>query len=829
MTSTGGRRWDTGQDEGLLDFLYQFPVAVLRIGGAGEIERINPRAAALLQALGLPVIGAQAGRLLLQALHPATAAQAFGHIDQVGTVVSRLPLVRDDAGGQQCHIDLTVQVVNAGSLMVTLEDVTELRSAVAAQQDSARRYRDLIEVIPAGVVIHAPTSEIRVANAEASRLLGLTQAQLLGRVAVDPRWRFIREDGSAMPLSEYPVSQVLATGQALENLVLGIVRPGQDDVVWVMVNAIPVHGAAGSLREVCVSFTDVSQMKRAEQALRQSEERYRLVLRGSNDAPWDWDLLKGSLYYSPRWWEMLGREPEPAVDDPALWESLLHPEDRDRVRARVGAALADGSASYEVECRLRGADGEYVDILSRGFILRNDRGRAVRVSGTNLDLRERKRAAAEIQRLAFTDPLTHLPNRRRLLEKAQDALTASARSRRHGALIFIDLDRFKELNDTRGHACGDLLLQQIAQRLLVCTRDTDTLARLGGDEFVLLLEHLDPDAAVAPLDAERAARKVLAAMARPFQLGQQSHTCTASVGVAMFGPGSASVEELLKQADLAMYRAKSMGNGRMQFFDRSMQAAVERRVSLEADLRAGIARDELLLHYQAQVNHHGQVTGAEVLVRWKHPVHGLMMPGDFVGLAEETGLILPLGRWVLRTACLQLARWRASPGFAGLSLSVNVSVHQLHDEHFVQDVLAVLTETGADADRLVLEVTESALAQDIEEIIAKLHALRAHGVTFALDDFGTGYSSLGYLKRLPMQALKIDRTFVRDVLTDPGDATLVRTIVSLGREFGVAVLAEGVETEAQRQFLEGVGCLTYQGYLFGRPQTIEGFERDARA
>ena len=791
----------------------------------GRIDLMNPRAAALLQTLGLPSTPAQSGRAVLAALDGPTADLAGAAAQRAGVLVSRRPVTRRDVHGALRQLAMTVQVVDPGAVMVTLEDLTELNAAIEGQRESERRYSDLIEVIPAGVVLHGPSTAIRVANAEASRLLGLTIEQMMGVDAIDPRWQFVREDGTAMPPSEYPVNLVLATRRAFKHFVLGILKPDHVEPVWVMVNAIPSTSADGELLEVCVSFTDVTPLKHAAQELRRSEERYRLMLKGSNDAPWDWDLVKGSIYYSPRWWEMLGRDPDETATDPAIWLSLLHPDDAECVPALVQSAIADGRDSFEIEGRFLRTDGQVVDVLARGFILRDSQGRAIRISGTNLDMREHKRAAAEIHRLAFSDALTGLPNRRQLIDKVRSALNISSRSASHGALLFIDLDRFKELNDTRGHDCGDHLLQQVAARLKAGARESDTVARLGGDEFVVLLEHLSADGGEAALDAERVGQKVLQAIREPFEVGSGAYKGNASIGVTLFGPTTLGVEELLKQADLAMYRAKTTGGGCMHFFDESMQAAVEHRVAMEADLRSALERGELVLHYQIQVDRDSRVTGAEALVRWTHPRRGTVFPGDFIALAEDTGLILPLGRWVLREACTRLARWSHDPALAALTLSVNVSVHQLHDPGFVEQVRQVLAETGADPGRLKLEVTESALAKDIEEVISKMLQLRAHGVTFALDDFGTGYSSLAYLKRLPMDQLKIDRSFVRDVITDPSDATLVRTIVSLAREFGVAVIAEGVETEDQRDFLAAVGCHGFQGYFFGRPQPVEQVER----
>ncbi|MFT6590552.1 MAG: diguanylate cyclase (GGDEF)-like protein/PAS domain S-box-containing protein [Rhodoferax sp.] len=441
---------------------------------------------------------------------------------------------------------------------------------------------------------------------------------------------------------------------------------------------------------------------------------------------------------------------------------------------------------------------------------------------------ERDQVAAQIHQLAFYDALTSLPNRQLLRERLKSALLASGRHHGRGALLFIDLDNFKILNDTRGHDVGDLLLQQVALRLSACVRDTDTVARLGGDEFVVMLENLSDDVASAALQAEEIGQKILSAFRLAFTLRLHDHLSTPSIGIALFGGQVSGVDELLKQADLAMYQAKAGGRNTLRFFDTGMQTAVQERAALEDDLRNGLERQEMLLHYQPVVQADGIVTGAEALVRWQQPQRGLVPPGAFIGLAEATGLILPLGHWVLQTACRQLVAWARQPGMAHLSLAVNVSASQFRERHFVAQVQEVLLQTGANPRRLKLELTESLLAENVEDVIEKMTALRLLGVNFSLDDFGTGYSSLSYLKRLPLSQLKIDQSFVRDVLTDPNDAAIARTIVLLGQSLGLAVIAEGVETEGQRQFLADIGCIAYQGYLFSRPLPIEQFEAFVR-
>jgi len=443
---------------------------------------------------------------------------------------------------------------------------------------------------------------------------------------------------------------------------------------------------------------------------------------------------------------------------------------------------------------------------------------------TLTDITLRKAAEDEVKHLAFYDPLTRLPNRRLLMDRLQQALTAHARSKREGALLFIDLDNFKTLNDTLGHDTGDLLLQQVAQRLVSCVREGDTVARQGGDEFVVILEELSENSPDAAIQAKMVGEKILAALNQPYVLAGRTHHSTSSIGATLFNEKQNAVDDLMKRADLAMYQAKAAGRNTLRFFDPQMQADVAARATLESDLRDGLQKHEFLLHYQCQVDHLGSITGAEALVRWMHPQRGLLAPAQFIALAEETGQIMPLGHWVLEAACGQLVSWAAQPGMAHLTMAVNVSARQFRQPDFVDSVLLVLAQTGANAHRLKLELTESLLLDDVEVTITKMIALKAQGVSFALDDFGTGFSSLSYLKRLPLDQLKIDQSFVRDILTDLNDAAITRTIVALANSMGLAVIAEGVETQAQRDFLAQQGCHTYQGYLFSHPIAMDKFE-----
>ena len=440
------------------------------------------------------------------------------------------------------------------------------------------------------------------------------------------------------------------------------------------------------------------------------------------------------------------------------------------------------------------------------------------------DITQQRRDEEEIRRLAFYDPLTGLPNRRLLMDRLKQAMVTSARTGEHGCVMFLDLDHFKQLNDTLGHDVGDELLQQVAQRLNTCVRECDSVARLGGDEFVVLLEALSPQGLEAAAQAETVAHKILDALGRPYRLRGHDYVSTPSIGIVVFTLDQESMEDLLKKADVAMYQAKSAGRNTACFFDPEMQAAASARAELEKDMRLGLARQEFTLHYQVQVNNDGRYIGAEALVRWNHPVRGMVSPAHFIPLAETTGMILPLGQWVLETACQQLVDWSHHPATAHWTLAVNVSAHQFLRADFVATVVAALQKTGARPKLLKLELTESMLVDDMESVISKMNQIKALGVGFSLDDFGTGYSSLSYLKRLPLDQLKIDQSFVRDVLTDPSDAVIARTVVALGHSMGLRVIAEGVETVGQYNFLAEAGCDAFQGFYFGRPSPPEALE-----
>lgn len=572
----------------------------------------------------------------------------------------------------------------------------------------------------------------------------------------------------------------------------------------------------GQVVRIVVIAHDITDRKQAEQW-----ERIAATAFESQQGMFITDAAGVILRVNQAFTEITGYSAEECVGQtPKLLSSGRH--DAAFYTAMHQSLERQGSWQGEIWNRRKNAE-IFPEWLTISAVTDNE-GRVTHYVSTLADISLHKATQEEIQQLAFYDALTRLPNRRLLQDRLRTAMAASARSGRQGALLFIDLDNFKTLNDTLGHDMGDYLLQQVAKRLLACVRDRDTVARLGGDEFVVMLTGLDRRPQEAATQSRIVGEKILAALNRPYDLAGSEYHNTPSVGITLFGGQQDAIDELMKRADLAMYDAKATGRNTFRFFDPQMQAVVTTRAALERDLREALQRQELFLCYQPQVDRAGRIVGAEALVRWRHPKRGLVPPAEFIPLAEETGLILPLGLWVLETACAQTTVWAAQAGREEFAVSVNVSARQLQQPNFVEQVLGVLASTAANPHNLKLELTESMLLDNVQEIIAKMTVLKEHGVGFSLDDFGTGYSSLSYLKRLPLDQLKIDQSFVRDLLSDPNDEAIARTIVALASNLGLEVIAEGVEGVEQRDVLATQGCHTYQGYLFSRPLPLAEFE-----
>lgn len=485
---------------------------------------------------------------------------------------------------------------------------------------------------------------------------------------------------------------------------------------------------------------------------------------------------------------------------------------------------AEHEEKWKGEIWTRRKNGESYPARLTITAVRDEHGRITHYVGTQGDITEQVSAQDEIAKLAYFDVLTGLPNRRLLLDRLRHCLSLHDRSGQMAALLFLDLDNFKDLNDLHGHQTGDQLLVQVGQRIRTCTRAGDTVSRLGGDEFVILLENIGKTEGEAVAHASAIGWKIIAAIAEPFALGSTTHHTTCSVGAALRTDHTIEIDEMIKRGDMAMYGAKKGGRNTMCFFDPGMASGVSYRLALEAELRESLKTSGFYLHYQPQVDANGYITGAEALLRWNSEKHGFVGPAVFIPVAETSGLIVQLGSLVLRTACAQLAHWASQPAMGALTVAVNVSARQFRENSFVQHVVDIIQETGIAPDRLKLELTETMLIENVDDTIDKMQRLQSIGISFSLDDFGTGYSSLSYLKQLPLDQLKIDRSFVRDILSNANDASIARSIVALSQSLGLSIIAEGVETQEQRAFLAEIGCTCYQGYLFGKPMNASDFE-----
>ena len=578
----------------------------------------------------------------------------------------------------------------------------------------------------------------------------------------------------------------------------------------------PMTGADSKYYGRVWYFRDITERKQAEHELRIAATAFEV-----QESLIITDAHKRILRVNQSFTRLTGYSAEEAIGQtPALIKSGM--QDAEFYRQMWEVLNRDHSWQGEIWNRRKNGEVHPGWLTITGVT--NVEGEVTNYVSTCADLSQYKKDADAIHSLAFYDPLTSLPNRRLLLDSLQHAFSASSRHHNHGALLFIDLDNFKTLNDTKGHDIGDLLLVEVASRLNACVREADTVARLGGDEFVVLLENLSEDPMQAVAQADAVCDQILTAFRQTYSLSGYEYHGSASIGISLFRNQEATVNEILKHADTAMYQAKSAGRNTLRFYDPAMQAVQEARAELESDLRCALEGNQFRLHYQAQVDHTGIILGAEALIRWQHPQRGLVTPMEFIPLAEEMGLILHIGQWVLETACAQLKIWEADPLTHDLQLAVNVSARQFHQPDFVEQVRQTLRIHAVTPGLLKLELTESLVLDNIDDAIVKIQALREVGVRISMDDFGTGYSSLSYLTQLPLDQLKIDQSFVRNIGVKHSDAVIVQTIIGMAHNLGMEVIAEGVETENQRAFLEQHGCALCQGYLFGRPVPIESFE-----
>jgi diguanylate cyclase (GGDEF)-like protein/PAS domain S-box-containing protein len=685
------------------------------------------------------------------------------------------------------------------------------------------RYRALFEFTTDGVICHSADGRVVSANPAAEAILGLPLLQMQS-LAPWGVWRQMNDaSGAALAEAQMPVVRALQQGQHVKDTIVATTHWQSAAAVWLQLESIPLW-RPGETRpqQVIAVFMDITENRR-------TEDRFRVIVDSSPNALLMLDQQGVIALANAASQRILGYSQEELIGHNVdlLEPQVYHPHDghRQAHRLQTSGELAFGTLG---DVTVRHKNGSPVPVDLGLSPISTAEGRFT--LATVVDMTARRQAEQAMSQLAYYDVLTGLPNRRLFIERLQHAVSIRARHPRFGALLFLDVDNFKSINDSIGHEAGDLMLQQIATRLQQCLRESDSVARIGGDEFVVLLEELAEARQAAIVCAQDVASKIQVVLSQPYVLGGRAYPGSVSIGVTLWGADQTEdVGELLKRSDMAMYDAKRGGRNAVRFFDPRMQEELQQRMRMEADLHAAIAQQQFLLHYQRRVGADGGLLGAEALVRWLHPVRGLVSPQDFIPIAEETGLIVPIGRWVLQTACRQLQHWSLQEETRDLYLSVNISAAEIKRDSFVQEVQQMLVETGANPALLELEITESVLFENTQVLIAKMQALRALGLRFALDDFGTGYSSLSYLKVLPLSTLKIDQSFVRDIDKSHSDETIAQTIIRMGQTLGLVVIAEGVETEAQRAVLAQHGCENFQGYLFGRPVPIAVFEETMQA
>ena len=716
-----------------------------------------------------------------------------------GTVVLAhltLSLAEDEGGG-------------APFTVATIEDITERRRARYELRASERRFVAVIEQAPLSVHVFAPDGTSLRANRAWDELWYIEEdAPEGGDIFEDPQLQdiglvpYLREALAGNFVKPPPMFfEPARTGNAG--------RPR-----WLQGYIYPVRDDAGRVSEVVVIEEDITERKQAEERLRASEQRFRSLVQHASDIITVVDEAGVITYLSPSVERILGYTPDELLGSRSL--ERIHPEDAALVRAFFAELLATPGVNPSMEIRLRHRDGSWRYMEATGNNLLADPSvRGIVVNGR--DVTERREFERQLRHQAFHDDLTSLPNRALLIERLEHALERARRSGNSIAILFLDFDRFKVVNDSLGHTAGDRLLVEVGQRIQNSLRPGDTAARLGGDEFTVLLEDVSDIGG-----AVRVADRIADALKSPFDSQGQEVFLSTSIGIAISRGGEGRPEDLLRDADVAIDRAKANGRARYQVFDQSMNEHALQRLRLESDLRRAVDRGHLRLFYQPKLElTTGRITGVEALLRWQHPHRGLILPDDFIPLAEETGLILPIGRWVLGEACMQARRWQdVFPESSALLMSVNLSARQFQQPSLLAEVAQALRQSRLDPSRLVLEITEQVMMGDADATIGTLRELKALGVRLAIDDFGVGYSSLSYLKRFPVDALKIDRSFVAGLCKASEDAAIVQTVITLAHTLGMEVTAEGVESEEQLGQLRDLGCELGQGYLFGKP--VEG-------
>lgn len=724
--------------------------------------------------------------------------------------VRALSTSNDEIGALASNFQLMTQSLRERELAMSALN-EELRSGQNTAQRALHDLQNQKFAIDqhAIVTIIDATGKFTYVNDRFCQVSGYTAEEVLGQS------HQILATGHQSPEMVAEFYRVLKSGKVWQGELTERTKDGTQ--IWVNLTAVPFLDRNGVIEQYVGIRTDITEHKRTELDLRIAAVAFE-----SQDGILVADSKSIVLRINQAFTDMTGFSAVKMVGKP-LASLMSKRHDEEFLAVVENAVMAMGAWQGEAWGR-RSKGDDYPAWISITEV--NDKSSVLRHYVASVtDITARKAAEAEIQQLAYYDSLTKLANRRLLMDRLEHALAYNGRSGREGGLLFIDLDNFKAINDALGHAVGDNLLRQVAERLLACVRKTETVARLGGDEFVVMVEDLSPDVGEAARQMEAMGTKILSALNQPYVLAGRNYQNTPSIGITLFGSENSSADELMKRADIAMYQAKRTGRNAIRFFDPKMQAAVEYRAELGLALREAIARDQLVLYYQLQFAIGSGATGAEVLLRWRHPTRGMISPTQFIPVAEETNLILPIGMWALRAACAQIKLWQGNPGREHLQLAVNVSARQFSQPDFCAQVKAVLDETSINPARLKLELTESTMPDNVTEIITTMLTLSEMGVQFSLDDFGTGHSSLSSLKKLPLHQLKIDQSFVPDIANDPDDAVIVQTIIAMANSLGMEVLAEGVETEEQKEILINRGCKNFQGFLFGKPVAIKEFER----
>ena len=691
-------------------------------------------------------------------------------------------------------------------LLVSVVRKRQADQALRESMDILLSHDSALREISQGVLIAGADRRINYANSASERMSGYSADELRGISCS------ILQGAETSAETKEQIRNALDAAQPFHGEILNYRKDGTP--FWNALSISPVFDAQGRVNQFVGIQYDVTQRKQADVELRIAAKAFESQV-AMLVADADGIILRVNQAFT----QTTGYSADEAIGKKT---SLLKSGRHDKAfYAQFWQTLKEQKSWQGVIWNRRKSGSVYAEWLTINAVLAPD-GLITHYVCAFSDITQNKEAEAEVHRLAYYDQLTQFPNRRLLQDRLGQALVSAQRSGIHGAVLFLDLDNFSTFNDTRGHEAGDQLLTQVALRLRQTLRNVDTVARPGGDEFVAILEELGEEAEGAAARARHLGQQLCGAIAHPYELNGQRYTSTVSVGICLFHGGE-TVEQLLKNAEIAMYQAKASGRNTVRFFDPEMQASLDRHSALENDLRQALAHKELLLYYQPQVDRSGRILGAEILLRWKHPLRGFISPVDFIPLAEETGLILPIGQWVMEGACNQVKQWSSDPVASQLKVSVNVSSLQFRQDDFVERVSLLIRESGIDATRLKLELTETLVLGDIENTIMKMLALRQTGVSFSMDDFGTGYSSLAYLTRLPLDEIKIDKSFVSSLPGNHNDEIIAQTIISMGQSLGLRVVAEGVETEEQRVFLEAHGCHAYQGYLFSRPVPLEEF------